>query len=93
MRTDTERTACIAEIEISGNSAVMMTMVFDSSPMPNQMMNSGSSASFGIGRVVSIGGSNAARTPLCMPMSRPIGTPTMTQIANAMPKRIRLIKK
>jgi len=32
-----------------------MTIVFDSSPMPNQMMNSGSSASLGIGRVVSIG--------------------------------------
>ena len=71
----------------------MMTIVFDSSPMPNQMMNSGSSASFGIGRVVSIGGSSTARTPLCMPMSRPTGTPMTTQIAKAMPKRIRLIRK
>ena len=39
----------------------MMTIVFDSSPMPNQMMNSGSSANLGMGRVVSIGGSSTAR--------------------------------
>ena len=93
LRTDTARTACIAEIEIKGNSAAMMTIVFESSPIPNQMMNKGRSASFGIGRVVSIGGSSAARTPLCMPMSNPTGTPTITQTTNAMPKRIRLIRK
>ena len=93
MRTLTARTACIALIEIKGNSAAMITIVFASSPIPNQMMNSGSSASFGIGRVVSMGGSSTERTPLCMPIKSPNGTPMTMQIVNAIPNRIKLIRK
>jgi hypothetical protein len=52
------------------------------------MMNSGSGASFGIGRVVSIGGSSTARPPLCMPMISPTGTPATMHTANAIPKRL-----
>ena len=53
------------------------TRSFDAelSPMPNQMMNSGSNASGGIGRSSSTGVSKNPRARLESPIARPIGTP------------------
>jgi hypothetical protein len=61
----------MAEIDRIGNRASAMMMTLETSPMPNQMMSSGKSASFGIGRVISIGGSQIDFTTSCMPISSP----------------------
>ena len=47
-----------------------MITTLATSPMPNQMMSSGSSASLGIGRVISMGGSRTALTLSFMPIQQ-----------------------
>ncbi len=93
LRRPTPRTACIELIDRIGNSASTMITTFATSPMPNQMISNGSSASLGIGRVISIGGSSTALTVSFMPIHRPSGTATSTVNTKARPKRNRLMPR
>ncbi len=71
-------------------TATAMIAYFDSSPKPSVMMNSGSSATFGMGKVRSISGCTNARIQGVEPIARPIATPGTPPSRNPITIRLRL---
>src|SRR5690606_4466452 len=77
-----ERTSSITFSMIGKNARIAAMITFDVMPKPNQITNSGTSATFGITwNVTTIG-----RTARSSHTSRPSTAPTTTPVTSAMPK-------
>ena len=72
---------------IGENTPNAMVAYFDASPMPNQTMNSGSSAIFGIGNSAETSGSAVARASVDRPIARPTATPALAPSAQPTARR------
>ena len=90
LTASTPERAAITMIQIAANSS---RLTLPSSPMPNHTMNSGISASGGMGRRSSTTGSKIPLHRLDRPIASPMGTPMATPQKSPLARRLKLSQR